>query len=356
MTLMRIPMTATYLLAGALTLALAAPAAKALSLVEIFKRASPAVVHIKARRLVADASGQVAETDSSGSGFFTDRSGHVLTNYHVIDNTTALEIVTASGGVMQAILVGTAPALDLALLRADLPATGDAAPWTPLEFGDSSAIEVGERVMAIGNALGFQNSLTVGVVSGKARDLPGAPLGLGHSFLQTDAAINPGNSGGPLLNSAGQVVGVNTVVAQQGENVAFAIPSDLVRRVLPDLIRMGHVYQPTLGFSGVPITAGLAALFGLSATKGLLVQEVYPRSPAADATLQAGERVVPMSGTVYVLGGDIITAADGKPMTDPRDLTALIMTSKPGSRVRLTINRGGSEIERFLTLPPMHLP
>lgn len=354
MTFIKTLMTTALLLAGLGGPTNHAAASEETNIVEIFKRASPAVVHVKARKIMADASGQVTETVGSGSGFFIDDSGHIVTNYHVIDNTTALQIVTASGREVEAILVGAAPALDLAVLRAKLPTAGSKPQWTPLELGDSSAIEIGQRVMAIGNALGFQNSLTVGVVSGLARDLPGAPLGLGHAFLQTDAAINPGNSGGPLLNSAGQVVGVNTVVALDGENVAFAIPSDLVRRVLPDLIRMGHVYQPVLGFSGVPVTTGLAALFGLSVTKGLLVQQVLASSPAADAGLRPGKRIVPMSGTINVLGGDIIIAANGKLIAEPRDLTALIMTSKPGDRVRLTVVRDGSEIERFLTLPPMH--
>lgn len=229
-----------------LTVGVAGPATSAeqANAVAVFKRASPAVVHVKTRIVSADSSGQVRHGEGSGSGFLVDRAGHIVTNYHVIDNTAALHVVTASGREIEAVLVGTAPALDLALLRVSVPLVGPDSKWTPLELGDSSAVEIGQTVMAIGNALGFQNSLTVGVVSGLARDLEAAPLGLGHAFLQTDAAINPGNSGGPLLNAAGQVVGVNTVVAQDGENMAFAIPSDLVTRVLPDLIRMGHVYQP----------------------------------------------------------------------------------------------------------------
>lgn len=353
-------MRSTELLSGSILLLIVAafgPAAAAeqVDAVAVFKRASPAVVHVRTRMVLADSNGQIAEKEGSGSGFLVDQSGHIVTNYHVIDNTSALKVITFAGREVEAVLVGAAPALDLALLRAKLPLGDVDSGRTPLELGDSSAVEIGQTVMAIGNALGFQNSLTVGVVSGLARDLPAAPLGLGHAFLQTDAAINPGNSGGPLLNSAGQVVGVNTVVAQDGENVAFAIPSDLVKRVLPDLIRMGHVYQPILGFSGVPITPGMSALFGLSVAEGLLVQEVFPGSPAAAADLRPGERMVPMSGTVYVLGGDVVKAANGKPVAEPRDLTALIMTSKPGDRVRLSIIRGDAMIERTLILPPMHL-
>ncbi|MBI3697001.1 MAG: trypsin-like peptidase domain-containing protein [Acidobacteria bacterium] len=323
--------------------------------IDVFKRAAPGVVHVKASRIASTEAGEVKTGEGSGSGFLIDDAGHLLTNYHVIENSTEIRLLLGEGRTLNARLVGTAPALDLALLKAEPPAGAASSGLIPLPLGDSDAVEVGQKVLAIGNPLGFHNTLTVGVVSGLARDIPGAPAGLDQAFLQTDAAINPGNSGGPLLDSAGRVIGINAVVAREGQNIGFAIPINFVKKILPDLIRMGHVYRPTLGFSALPITPGLSALLGLPVRAGLLVQEVAEGSPAARAGLQAGSRMVPMNETVYVLGGDIILAVNGKGLSSPHELTIALLGSKPGDRIRLTILRGEERQEKTLTLPPMHL-
>ena len=264
--------------------------------IAVFQRAAPAVVHVKANRLAAVAGGGTATAEGTGSGFLIDDAGHVLTNYHVIEGSTGVRLLFDNGQVVDAKLVGTAPAFDMALLRAE-PPEALSATLSPLPLGDSDKVQVGQKVLAIGNPLGLHNTVTVGTLSGLARDLPGAPAGLGHAFLQTDAAINPGNSGGPLLDSAGNVIGVNTVVAREGQNIGFAIPVNLIRQALPDLIRMGHVYQPLLGFTAMPIAPEISALFGLTVREGLLVQDVAPGSPADAAGLRAGDRLVPFNST-----------------------------------------------------------
>lgn len=228
--------------------------------IDVFRRTAPAVANVKT---VLSLSSVVAEAAGEGiaSGFLIDSVGHVLTNYHVIASSSDIEVTFPGRNAVRATLVGTAPTLDIALLS--VADAGELRGLIALPLGDSDRAEIGEKVLAIGNPLGFQSSLTTGVLSGLSRDLPSAPFNLEKAFLQTDAAINPGNSGGPLLDSAGRVIGINAVVARAGQNVGFAIPINVVKKVLPDLISMGHVYQPALGFSAVPIKPELATLFGL---------------------------------------------------------------------------------------------
>jgi S1-C subfamily serine protease len=342
------------LLAGIVNDVRAQPTADERNTIDVFKRAAAAVVHVKSVRAIATSGGQSVSGEGTGTGFVLDADGHILSNYHVIENSTDIKLRVAGGRTLDARLIGTAPLLDLALLQASAPPDDDLR-LQPLPLGDSDAVEIGQKVLAIGNPLGLHNTLTVGVLSGLARDLPGAPPGLEQTFLQIDAAINPGNSGGPLLDSSGRVIGVNSAMAREGQNIGFAIPINVIKRVLPDLIEMGHVYRPALGFSAVPLTSSIATLFGLPVREGLIVQEVAEGSPAAAAGLQAGTRMVPMNDTVYVLGGDIITAVNGKRLSSPGELASVLLGSKPGDKVRLTIQRQEQRLEKVIILPPMHL-
>lgn len=317
--------------------------------IQIFKQAAPAVVHVRSM-YAHDKSGS---GESTGSGFLIDNQGHVLTNFHVVQNAMEVKLLLSGGQTFSGILIGTAPAFDIALLKVDAsePVLSQ---LSSLPLGDSASVEVGQKVLAIGNPLGLHDTLTTGVVSGLARDLPGVPVGLGEALLQTDAAINPGNSGGPLLDSEGKVIGINSVVAAEGQNIGFAIPINFVKRILPELMTMGHAYRPDLGISLVALTSGLASLFGLPATSGLLVQEILPGGAAYQAGLRMGSRMVWIHETVYVLGGDLLVAANGKELHTPQDLTALLLGSRPGDEVRLDVLRGEARRTITLVLPAMH--
>jgi serine protease Do len=319
--------------------------------IEVFKRAAPGIVHVKAIAVATSGGEEIVAGRATGSGFLIDRAGHVLTNYHVIQQSSQVKLLLSSGRTLDARLVGTAPAYDIALLKAEGSEDGD---FSPLPLGESGTLEIGQKVLAIGNPLGLHNTLTTGVLSGLARDIPGAPAGLGQALLQTDAAINPGNSGGPLLDSSGRVIGLNAIVAQGGQNLGFAIPIDFVKAILPEMMEMGHVYRPALGFAAVPIPPGMAALLGLPVQSGLLIQQVAPASPAWTAGLQEGSRMIPLDDTVYVLGGDILTAVNGKPVASLQDLNIVLLGSKPGDQVQFTVIRGDGRKTLVVSLPPMH--
>lgn len=224
-----------------------------------------------------------------------------------------------------------------------------------MALGDSSTLEVGQKVIAIGNPMGLHNTLTVGVISALNRSAGDMPVELQDALIQIDAAINPGSSGGPLLNSAGEVIGINRAVVQGAQNVGFAVPIYFARRIIPDLIEMGHPYRPQLGFSGSEVTPSIARLFGLPLERGFLVEEVLPNSPAADAGLRAGERIVVVSDKPYVLGGDIITAVNGVPVTTPSQIAHILLQSHPGQVLRLTVFRQGQEVEIAIPLRKMQM-
>jgi len=187
------------------------------------------------------------------------------------------------------------------------------------------------------------------------RSVGNIAIELEDALIQTDAAINPGSSGGPRLNSAGEVVGINTAGIEMAQNVGFAIPIHFARRIIPDLIEMGHPYRPRLGFSGSMITPSIAKLFGLPLEQGFLVEEVLPNSQAAYAGLRAGERVVVVSNKSYVLGGDIITAINGQPLTALSQTAQTLLQSHPGQILRLTVYRQGRELEIAIPLRRMQM-
>jgi len=321
--------------------------------IAVFRQASRGVVYIAAgttvRSRLDQHSNDTIET-STGTGFVIDPEGRVLTAYHIIENRDEITVTVGTRRV-PARVVGTAPQLDIALLQVDVPKDE----LFPLLLGSSQDLEVGQKVMAIGNAAGLDNSLTAGVVSAVKRSLDGAAMELQDSFIQTDAAINPGNSGGPLLNSAGQVIGINDAILKNTQNMGFAIPIDLAKTVLPDLIEMGHPYKPMLGFTGSEVTSTTAELFGLPVKQGFLVEEVLPGSPAQAAGLRAGSRMVTVSDKPYVLGGDIIVAVNGEPFTSAVQLAQTLLHSRPGQELRLTVYRQGRTLDVALPLNKMQM-
>jgi S1-C subfamily serine protease len=319
--------------------------------IEVFRQASRGVVHINARSAIETRFEKHVGESSTGTGFVLDREGRILTAFHVIQDKNEIDVILSNGSRLSARLVGTAPRLDIALLEVD----ASEEELFPLPLGNSRALEVGQKVIAIGNPIGLHNTLTVGVVSALQRSVGDTAIELEDALIQTDAAINPGSSGGPLLNSAGEVVGINTAAIEMAQNVSFAIPIHFARRIIPDLIEMGHPYRPRLGFSGSVITPSIAKLFGLPLAQGFLVEEVLPNSQAADAGLRAGERVVVVSDKPYVLGGDIITAINGQPFTAPSQIAQSLLQSHPGQVLRLTVYRQGRELEIAIPLRKMQM-
>ncbi|MEM1950135.1 MAG: trypsin-like peptidase domain-containing protein, partial [Candidatus Caldarchaeum sp.] len=249
-----------------------------------------------------------ASGSTVGSGFVYDALGHVVTNQHVVRGGTSFRVVFSDGSTYSARVVGADVDSDIAVLRIENPPEG----LKPLRLGNSSELKIGEPVVAIGNPFGLEGTVTSGIVSQKGRLLP---TGRGYSIpgvIQTDAAINPGNSGGPLLNLKGEVVGVNTAIEPSGVGIGYAVPSSIVSRVVPALIQNGSYQRSWMGISAVSLDIDIAAAMGASVSKGVLVVDVVPNSPAQRAGLRGGDRNVVVNGAPVRVGGDIITAIDGR--------------------------------------------
>jgi S1-C subfamily serine protease len=279
-----------------------------------------------------------------GSGFLVDNQGDILTNNHVVDGTTTVQVTLTNGNTIDGKVLGTDPVDDLAIVKVDPAAV---AGIKPLTFGDSSLVVPGQMAIAIGNPLGFTDSITIGVISGLNRSIPNSNM---RGMLQTDAAINPGNSGGPLLDDNGNVIGINTAAeigATGADGMGFAIPSNLAVKIMPDLIAGKTVSRPWLGISGTALTQTTASQLGLSVNKGVYIVSVIANSPAEKAGLKAGGSNT--DGTL-VAGGDVITAVDGKAVTSVDDLSAYISTKSVGDKVSLTILRNGQSITVQVTL------
>ena len=317
-------------------------------LVNLYQRVNPAVVYIEV--LVND--GGTLAPLGSGSGFVIDTEGQIVTNNHVVEQADALRVVFSDGGVADAQILGLDPYSDLAVIQVDLPPER----LVPLELSDSSTLQVGQRVVAIGNPFGLEGTMTVGIVSALGRTLPAQVLqGTGRfsnpEIIQTDAAINPGNSGGPRLDIRGRVIGVNTAIrSTTGTNsgIGFAVPVNTVKRIVPTLIEEGAYRYPYLGISyDTRFTmAELAGPLGLPVTHGALIDEVTPGTAAAQAGLRGGNHEVEVMGTTVNAGGDIIVAIDGTKLRDFDDLIAyLVRETEVGQEVTLTVIRDGEELE-----------
>jgi 2-alkenal reductase len=327
-----------------------------LLLENVYDRTNPGVVNID----VSGGTGADLAEFGSGSGFVIDADGHLVTNNHVIEGADEIDVTFADGSVAVAQVVGTDTYADLAVIKV----TVDASKLHPLPLGDSDLVKVGQRVIAIGNPFGLIGTMTVGIVSGKGRTLPAdSPSGNGSNYsnpdiIQTDAAINPGNSGGPLLNSKGEVIGVNAAIRTSGTNransgVGFAIPSNTVKRVAEQILKDGHVSYPYLGVTVDShfTTAELAAALNLPVEKGVLIASVMDGGPAAQAGLRGGDRQETVRGFPVVAGGDIITAIDGDPITSFDQMIAYLSSRKQvGQVVTVTILRDKEMLQLPLTL------
>ena len=290
---------------------------------------------------------------ATGSGIVLDSQGHILTNNHVIEGADKIEVkLGESDKEYTAEVVGTDPASDLALLKVSAPSSE----LTPLTLGDSSKMEVGDPVVAIGNPFGLDRTVTSGIVSALQREIQ-APDGVTiDHVIQTDAAINPGNSGGPLINSAGEVIGINSQIATGGEGsegnvgIGFAIPIDTAKEEIAALDSGTASEHGYLGISGATITPELAQAFNLEVEEGVLVQQVEEGGPAAAAGIQGATTAAEVEGTEFGLGGDIITAIDGEAIASTEDLIRVISDKHAGETVEVTVLREGQTASVSVTL------
>jgi S1-C subfamily serine protease len=296
------------------------------------------------------------ETESggtaTGSGFVIDNEGHILTNNHVIEGASKVEVkLGESEREYEAEVVGADPGTDIALLKVEAPAKE----LHPLTLGHSSEVEVGDPVVAIGNPFGLDRTVTSGIVSALQRQIQ-APNGFSiNHVIQTDAAINPGNSGGPLIDAGGEVIGINSQIATGGGGdgnvgIGFAIPIDTIRSEISQLETKGEVEHAFLGISGGTITPELAKALNLPAKEGVIVQQVVKGGPADKAGLEAGTTSATINGQEVRLGGDIITEVNGKQVTSMEDLIEVIQESKPGDKLELKVLHDGKEKTVGVTL------
>ena len=280
-----------------------------------------------------------------GSGFVIDKSGHVVTNYHVIEGASKVEVSFSGNDEMPATVVGKDPSTDIAVLRIK-GAEGRA--LTPLELGNSDAVRVGDAVVAIGNPFGLERTVTAGIISALQREIT-APNGFAiDRVIQTDAAINHGNSGGPLLNADGRVIGVNSQIESgSGGNVgiSFAVPINTVKDVVSQLLEHGKVDHAYIGVEMATVTSELAANVRLPVDQGVLIQRVRPDSPAAQAGLRGGTTQVVVDGESYLVGGDVITKADGQAIESAEQLRSVVTSKQPGDEIALEVHRQNETTE-----------
>ncbi len=340
-------MRATLIVAVAAALMLPSPAAAQRctdALSTLFERVSPAVVSINAVK-INKSKPQRRFTSVVGSGFILEASGQILTNAHVVDGATGISVTLDSGDKVEARILGLDPILDLALLKMDSDAKLPA-----VTLGDSEKIKVGDEVIAIGNPLGLDQTMTRGIVSGINRVLPDVLGSTDEPMIQTDAAINPGNSGGPLMDRCGRVIGINTLISEEGQNIGFAIPINVAKSVLRELRETGRVTRPWIGIQGRMVSPPLLSLLRLPLAPGFLVEVVEDGSPADRAGLKGGHLFVSVQGDEFLVGGDIVTAVGGRPIKDPGDFRATAKSLKPGQQIRLTVFRDGATRNVTLTV------
>ena len=307
-----------------------------LSLMEIFEKAEPGGVRVNTIR-----NQTVNETGGVGSGFVFDKMGHIITNAHVVEGSTKTIVTFLDGRSYNAEIIGVDEYTDIGVIKVN----ADLKLLQPLSLGDSSNLNVGEPIAAIGNPFGLSGSMTSGIVSQMGRLLPS---GSGYSIpdvIQTDAAINPGNSGGPLLNMRGEIVGINTAIqSTTGEftGVGFAIPSQTVAKIVPILIDEGEYKHPWIGISGRDIDPDTANVLGLKDALGFLIITVVENSPAADAGLIGSDKIIEVDGKEYSIGGDIIVAVDGMDVRKIDDILVHLQRVKTvGDEMNLEILRDG---------------
>ena len=314
--------------------------------ISVYHKNIGSVVNVTSKALAFDFFYGLVPQEGQGSGFIIDHDGHVLTNYHVVAEARQVEITLHNRKKYRATIVGTDRSHDLAIVQIKAP------DLNPMVLGDSKNLQVGQKVYAIGNPFGLAGTLTSGIVS-SIRSVQ-EPNGINiDEAIQTDAAINPGNSGGPLLNSHGEVIGINTMIASsvgQNAGIGFAIPINTAKAVLNDLLTLGRVRRPVLGVITLAIGPDIADQLGLPSDYGLLVQRVISGGAAERAGLKGGTERAYLGNTQIMVGGDLIVAVDGQDVQDQQQLAQIMNNHRAGDTVRVTIYRGKRRIDLNLTL------
>lgn len=318
--------------------------------IAVYKRALPSVVNITSTQVAFDFFFRPVPQQGQGSGFILDKAGHILTNYHVIADANRIEVTLSDKHKYKAKVIGGDKMHDLALLQVE------AQNLQPAVLADSRQLVVGQKVYAIGNPFGLSGTMTRGIIS-SIRSIHGPEGNPIEDAIQTDAAINPGNSGGPLLNSRGEVIGINTMIvspngADQSSGIGFAIPINTAKAVLGDLTRYGKVRRPTLGISSLEIGPDLAQQMGLAADYGVLIQKVIPGGAADRAGLHGGSQQAYLGyGNIPILlGGDLIVAIDNQEITNAQDIAEVMDKHQVGDTITVTFYRGRHKMTAKLTL------
>jgi S1-C subfamily serine protease len=309
--------------------------------ISVYRKNIAAVVNITSRAMTFDFFYGLVPEEGQGSGFIIDKEGHILTNYHVIANARTVEVTLHNRKKYKATIVGTDKPHDLAVVQIKAP------DLEPMKLGDSTNLQVGQKVYAIGNPFGLSGTLTRGIVS-SIRQVQEPDGMIIDEAIQTDAAINPGNSGGPLLNWHGDVIGINTMIASnvgQSAGIGFAIPINTAKAVLNDLVTLGRVRRPALGVRTIPIDPGLASEMGLAADYGLLIVQAVQGGAADRAGLRGGSERAYLGNTPIMIGGDLIVAVDGTKVQSQRDLAQIMNNHRAEDTVKVTIFRGKKKME-----------
>jgi S1-C subfamily serine protease len=317
--------------------------------ISVYRKNIGSVVNVTSRTMTFDFFYGLVPSEGQGSGFVIDRDGHILTNYHVIASSqqgAQIEVTLHNRKKYRATIVGTDRGHDLAIIQIKAP------DLQPMTLGDSTHLQVGQKVYAIGNPFGLAGTLTRGIVSSirSVEEPDGVRI---EEAIQTDAAINPGNSGGPLLNWHGEVIGINTMIASnvgQSAGIGFAIPINTAKAVLNDLVTLGRVRRPALGVRTLPIDPDLADQMGLPADSGLLIVQVIPGGAADRSGLRGGNERAFLGNMPISVGGDLIVAIDGEQVQDQQDLQQMMDRHRAGDTVRITIYRGKKKMDVNVTL------
>jgi putative serine protease PepD len=317
--------------------------------VRVYRQASPAVANIVTRAVEYDFFMEPVPVEGAGSGFIIDPRGYILTNFHVVQGAQSIEVVLGDQSRYPAKYVGADQRNDVALIKIDPKGKR----LTALPLGDSSTLQVGQKVLAIGNPFGFQSTLTTGIVSALGRTVQTSETTFIDAAIQTDAPINRGNSGGPLIDSHGEVIGINTAIytpTGTTAGIGFAIPINTAKLIAHDLMTEGRVRRAFLGVETRPVGPWLAEALDLPVQEGLLIERVTRGGPAERAGLRGGDRVALAGMRRILIGGDVVVAIDGQKVANQLDMNVLLNRKRPGDTVKVTIYRGGRKMDVSVTL------